>query len=232
MSDLSLRLWLYCGQRISCDAGYRGREIDCPACAQKLTVPAIRAVAPVATAAGRAALTGVPTQAESAAAASAKTSHLALASLVCSLVLGIGCLPGIICGHLARGRLRRDPALRGRQMAMGGLVLSYFFLLASSAVVATGYLVLTPKYGHQLSPTQSAANTPSVLATRRVDEVEIGNADSESLHAVRLVNSESASTSNGRTLSRWVTWRRLHQPCDESGSGAAHGPITAPIGAQ
>lgn len=173
----------HCSQRILCDSTYRGSEITCPNCQQKLTVPAIRAVAPVATATERAALSGPPIPA--AAAQTEKSPMLAIASFVCSLVLGVGCIPGIICGHLAYSRARRNPTLPGRRLALGGLIIGYVCLLASFGVLAMGFLVLEPKHGHQLSAKESASNTHEALAPRRVDEVVPGDLDSESAHALR-----------------------------------------------
>ena len=62
---------------------------------------------------------------------SGKTSGLAIASLSCSLgtcILGpLGSIPGIILGHMARSRLRRNPSLRGSGLATAGLVIGYLF---------------------------------------------------------------------------------------------------------
>ena len=62
---------------------------------------------------------------------SGKTSGLAIASLLCSIgtcLLGpFGSLPGIILGHMAKSRLRRDPSLRGSGLATAGLVIGYLF---------------------------------------------------------------------------------------------------------
>jgi hypothetical protein len=54
---------------------------------------------------------------------------LAVASLVLSLaalIIGpFGFVSGIVCGHLAKARLRKEPALGGRGMATAGLALGY-----------------------------------------------------------------------------------------------------------
>ncbi len=62
--------------------------------------------------------------------ASAKTEPLAIWSLVlgilglvcCGFVLGI---PAVICGHLALGKLKKDPGLQGKGMATAGLIIGY-----------------------------------------------------------------------------------------------------------
>ena len=66
-----------------------------------------------------------------------KTSGLAIASMVCSLTIFPGFLPGIICGHLARRSFGRDPSLKGGGMANTGLIIGYFTL-----AFGIGYLVL------------------------------------------------------------------------------------------
>jgi len=61
-----------------------------------------------------------------------ETSGLAIASLVLScfsIVLGLfGCLPGIVCGHLARRDIRRNPDHGGKGIALAGLIVGYIFL--------------------------------------------------------------------------------------------------------
>ena len=70
------------------------------------------------------------------------TEGTALASLILGIAgyLGLGPLgwiPGIICGHIALGRIRRDPHLNGEGMARGGLAASYIgMVLAALAVMA------------------------------------------------------------------------------------------------
>jgi hypothetical protein len=67
-----------------------------------------------------------------------RNSGLAIASLVCSLsslVTCIGWLPGIICGHLAKSRLRRDPMLKGTGLATAGLIIGYLMLTAEAGTV-------------------------------------------------------------------------------------------------
>ena len=60
------------------------------------------------------------------------TEGLAIASLILaclSIILGpFGFVPGIICGHRARARIRDNPQLAGEGMALAGLIISYVFL--------------------------------------------------------------------------------------------------------
>lgn len=179
----------HCGQRISCDSQYRGTQIPCPSCQQTLTVPAPVAKAPIAAHAES------PT-APAAASGTGKISPLALISLVSSLGLGAGSIPGIVCGHLARAHIRRDPSLRGKGMATAGLIISYSFLLGAIAFLSAGFFVLSPKEGHQLTAKEQAANTAAVLASRRVDEVKINDPVSESAHEMKVRFSRSGPYSD------------------------------------
>jgi len=180
----------HCGQRIEGDAAYRGTQINCPACQKVLTVPAPVAKTPIAGRLKTAAAN--PPQAT-------KLLSLALISFLCSFGLAAGSIPGIVCGHLARKRLRRDPALRGNGLAMAGLSVSYFFLFASIALFTVGFFALSPKAGHQLTLSEQTANTPTILAARRVDEVKIGDPTSESAHKMKTRFSGSGPFS-GRTV--------------------------------
>ena len=118
---------------------------------------------------------------------------LAIASLLSSVVLGIGWLPGIICGHLAKARMRRDPLLDGEKMANAGLIISYFMLVVV-LFTSTGFALML----HHWDPVVVVRNTPAVrgdLDSRIVDEVLIGDPESEQAH--RLQSSGQAGVGNG-----------------------------------
>jgi hypothetical protein len=166
----------HCGQRIEGDPAYRGTQIACPACQKMITVPSPVARTPIADLLKSAAVN--PPQ-------NPKLSSLALISFVCSFGLAAGSIPGIICGHLARKHIRRDSSLLGNGLALAGLVVSYFFLFASILFFTVGFWGLSPKTGHQLSAAEQAANTPQVLAARRVDEVLVGDSVSEFDHDLK-----------------------------------------------
>jgi hypothetical protein len=61
-----------------------------------------------------------------------RTSGVAIASLILSclsfLIGPFGCIPGIICGHIARRQCARDPQLGGKGLAFAGLIVGYTFL--------------------------------------------------------------------------------------------------------
>lgn len=63
-----------------------------------------------------------------------KTSGLAVASLILSLVGPLGSLPAIICGHLALRKIKREPALKGYGLGLAGLIIGYVVLGLSIAI--------------------------------------------------------------------------------------------------
>lgn len=64
------------------------------------------------------------------------TSGLAIASLVFSLIVPFGCIPAVICGHLALGRIKKEPALQGRRLALAGLIIGYVVLGLCAVIYA------------------------------------------------------------------------------------------------
>lgn len=56
---------------------------------------------------------------------------MAIASLVCGILGFMLCLPSIgavVCGHIARAQIRKDPAQGGEGMALAGLITGYIVL--------------------------------------------------------------------------------------------------------
>ncbi len=124
-----------------------------------------------------------------------------MASLLCSVVLVVGWLPGIICGHLARARIRRDPLLDGERMALAGLVISYLSLVAIILSVG-GFVWLN----HRWSPAIIVRNTPAAqvdLERRIVDEVKIADAASEAEHAFQGRFSWTQRSTGTDGTNRW-----------------------------
>ena len=72
------------------------------------------------------------------------TNGLAIASLVCGVgtfVIGLSFIPAIICGHIARGQIRRTGE-QGGGLALAGLILGYVGgALFIAAVLAIVFLV-------------------------------------------------------------------------------------------
>ena len=124
-----------CGQDILCDTTQVGTQIACPGCNATIAVPEETAgTVNVSTRAG-----APPASPGNAATPVQRTSGLAIASLVCSLsslITCVGWLPGIICGHLAKSRLRRNPSLKGNGLATSGLIIGYLILTLEVSTAA------------------------------------------------------------------------------------------------
>lgn len=56
---------------------------------------------------------------------STRTSGLAIASLVLSLIGPVGSIPAIICGHMALRKMKKEPIVHGRWLALAGLTIGY-----------------------------------------------------------------------------------------------------------
>jgi hypothetical protein len=151
-----------CGQNISGDTAHAGTKISCPVCHAAIVVPS-----------GTAAPAGVPSQTDTppartghnAITAVPRTSRLAIASLVCSLaslVTCIGWIPGIICGHLAKSRIRRDSSLKGNGLATAALIIGYLMLMLE--VGTAGYRI----WSFSNAVKQGIANVRQDLATNNI----------------------------------------------------------------
>lgn len=70
-----------------------------------------------------------------------RTSGLAVASLVCSLIccVPITTIPGVILGGLALGAMSKNPNLTGRGMAIAGIVLGIIFTIAQIGIGVSVY---------------------------------------------------------------------------------------------
>jgi hypothetical protein len=55
----------------------------------------------------------------------ARTSGLAIASLVFSFIVPFGCIPAIVCGHIALRKIRKDATVKGYGLALAGLIIGY-----------------------------------------------------------------------------------------------------------
>ena len=82
-------------------------------------------------------------------------SGLAIASLILSCLtvfLGpFGCLPGIVCGHLARKQIRQHPDIRGREFALAGLIVGYAYLaIVLMLILAIVFFVFLPTLGQTI----------------------------------------------------------------------------------
>jgi hypothetical protein len=128
-SEEDVRAGLQAGRFVSTDLGWREGMPQWQPLSQ---FPEFAGVAPVAASAS------LPTATAAAATpvvvypagTTAKVEPLAIWSLVlsalgmvcCGFILGI---PGVICGHIALSKIRSQPGLEGRGLAIAGLVIGY-----------------------------------------------------------------------------------------------------------
>ena len=89
-----------------------------------------------------------------------RTSGLAIASLVMALALGpFGILPAIICGHVALRKIERNASLRGRGLAIAGLIAGYSIL---GLTIFLSAMILMPLLAYQ-----RAAITTNAIEIKR-----------------------------------------------------------------
>jgi hypothetical protein len=172
---------LACGQHIVCDAGESGRPMLCPACNANLTVPhqIDEEPAPPATAPETLESSAKPPRlCESEAAGRRATSALAIASLVCSITC-VGWLAGIICGHLAKARIRRDPRLKGRGLATTGLIISYATLVFGTGLAAATVLWWAAQFKEAYRLAEQETATNSLVAAQDQTESQTGSHSDE-----------------------------------------------------
>jgi len=133
-----------CDQHILLDEAWSGQTLPCPSCERPFSVPHLAPT--TAPAQGRLRVGAVASHPSPSPTADAenpmgaashqsptpptRTSGLAIASLVLSLVgcFGITAIAGVVCGHLARKRIRNDPSQTGAGIALAGIILGYVFL--------------------------------------------------------------------------------------------------------
>jgi hypothetical protein len=97
---------------------------------------------------------------------SARTSGLAIASLVFSLIGPIGSLPAVICGHIALRKIRKEAGVQGRGLALAGLIIGYV-VLGFSLVLTIPFLLFL------------GLRTDAVSEHKDVDRIELQNAKIE-----------------------------------------------------
>jgi DNA-directed RNA polymerase subunit RPC12/RpoP len=183
-----------CGQKILGDVAYSGTQINCPACQKAITIPtatpapvrqpvvteaATSGAPPPPPPASRPAPRSVLSYSAAAAAAASRPpqtqdrfSALAMASLICSVFVPLGSIPGIICGHMAKARMRRNFFLVGDKMASAGLLISYCVLIGTLTLTGT----FLGEYWH-FKPVKVLRESPEAIAAmqpRVVDEVIMG----------------------------------------------------------
>ena len=160
-----------CGQHLSGDVRYGGLQIVCPACKQQILVPPAPTVASPVVA--RSAPPAAVAQPRPGPRPTPKTSRLAIASLICSIgsfvILPLGFIPGIICGHMAKKRIAATPGLLGGGLAKVGLIVGYIALGLNVLAVVTLIAFFT-MFAKQVQQAASVAQSQSQGSITRPPE--------------------------------------------------------------
>ena len=210
MSELKF-LCPECGQKLLGDAAYSGNHITCPACQKNITVPAVPSVPATPPVQAKVPTGSAPapsrptTQTAPQPVWSAPTtvrhqqqipdrfSGLAIASLICSVFVPLGSIPGVICGHMAKARMRRDIFLVGEKMANAGLLIGYCVLMATLALA--GVACLERWHCRPVMVMRESPEAMTAMQSRTVDEVVIGgNEDDHEVDGQR----QSTKTNQGK----------------------------------
>ncbi len=118
----------------------------------------------------------------------ARTSGLAVTSLILSLIGPIGCIPAVICGHIALAQIRKNAAVKGRGLALAGLIAGYSIL---GLTIALSIPILLPLLAYRSA---EARRTPDLGA---VEIMRFTLNDTEGLITQSGVSIDKAISSDG-----------------------------------
>lgn len=122
--------------------------------------------------------------------ARARTSGLAIVSLVCSLLGPLCWLPAVVCGHVALHKIHRDPALTGRGIALAGLIIGY--LMLGFSILLLGLWGTYTERG--VEPDETVEMTEQVTELRRFP---LDNLDGVITQSGVRIDTEVSSDGNG-----------------------------------
>jgi hypothetical protein len=207
-----------CGQNILCDAAHVGTEIACPVCHASIIVPEESAAVTGASVPPDTA-PGLPENPPA-----QPTSGLAIASLVCSLltlVTCIGWLPGIICGHMARSRIRRNPSLKGGRLAAAGLLIGYLFLMLEAGTAAVHIWRFSAAVKQGYADVRLNLATNNLMITQTIAST-VSNANQTGETAPPLVVTPGATPANSTPTGWTLDSGNMMFPANPMG-GKLHG---------
>jgi DNA-directed RNA polymerase subunit RPC12/RpoP len=209
-----------CGQDILCDTTHVGTQIACPGCNATIAVPKETAgTADVST------QTGIPSALPGNIATTAqRTSGLAIASLVCSLsslITCVGWLPGIICGHLAKSRIRQNPSLKGSGLATAGLIIGYLILMLEVGTAAVRIWSFSAAVKQGYENVRQNLTTNNVIVTQ-TQSTTVSNDNKQ----IKPVKPETVATGHQQielAKSEWTSDISKASFPDHPASGKLHG---------
>jgi DNA-directed RNA polymerase subunit RPC12/RpoP len=189
-----------CGQKILGDSAYSGTKIACPTCLKTITIPSPASATPTPISTASAPPPPAPAPPAAASQTPGRLSGLAVASLICSVFVPLGWIPGILCGHRIKARMRRDIFLEGEKMANAGLLISYCVLMATLAMAGIFFLEHW-RYSSVKVMRESPAAI-SAMQPRIVDEVTIGENEDDHDMDGEMLSMTSNREKRGRSAVR------------------------------
>jgi hypothetical protein len=126
----------------------------------------------------------------------ARTSGLAIASLVFSLIGPIGSIPAVICGHIALRKIRKEATVKGYGLALAGLIIGYAVLGLSIVVMFPLFLYWGVK--------EESRRALSDVALVELQNAKIEIATSELKH-YSLDSTEGVLTQSGVSIDRQIS---------------------------
>ena len=217
----------HCGQHFSGDESHQGARIDCPTCHVSFQVPyapssakpppppPLRTPSKAAPQINPRSGVGAP-----AAAPDSRRSGLAITSMVLgivSVVLSVACvgvlagIPAIICGHIAHGRARKQPAqFGGGGMAIAGFTTGYLSLILSLALL--GFMLPTIEAARRQAQRQAQPINYPPGNVRNITTVQPGGRPAN-VRNIRMnpAMAQAASLNNLRQISQaFHTWANKH----------------------
>ncbi|MHC4111268.1 MAG: DUF4190 domain-containing protein [Planctomycetota bacterium] len=132
---------------------------------------------------------------------SGQTSGLAIASLVLSLIGPIGSIPAVICGHIAMRQIRKEAAVKGRGLALAGLIIGYA-VLALSILLATPFLLLWGLRAESYSTRRDDAleelqHTRKEIATSELKQYSLDSTEGVLTQSGVTIDKQISSDGNG-----------------------------------
>ena len=158
---------------MTADESWGGLQIQCPTCRNNFTVSTGVRLSQIAPA-PPVLETFAPPPSTIAATAHPRMSGLAILSFCLALItlplnalskvvhlpIGLlGCIPAVICGHMALSQIRYRPNLRGRGFAITGLIIGYFAIVVG--LIALAFLLVrgTSHSGVRISSKPASTRT-------------------------------------------------------------------------
>ncbi len=120
-----------------------------------------------------------------------RTCGLAIASLIFALALGpFGLIPAVICGHLALRKIEKDVSLRGRGLALAGLIAGYSIF---GLTIVLTIPILVPALFYQ----SAAVNQPEAIEVIELRRFALDNMEGLITLSGVTIDKQMSSDLNG-----------------------------------